>query len=523
MNIFFLTQSKSLKLFNDISLEVSKAVKLTRCGFYVTDSSYYKNYTKLNRLNVTDDSFIIKEWEILEESRDYKFDINKLKDYEAIYGDPTLWNALVADRRLYFGKDSVREQDYASNYSVEKLNAILQKSIEKIESLFDSLKPDLVVSFICVTFGEYLTYLVARKRNIPFLNLRPTRIKNYFLLAESVHEPSYKVIQKYDQFKKEGIPENLINEIKEIVINIRNSHAMYEGVIPANSNGNIETERKQEKRSTATIIRNIFDRVKRVASDTWQYNFGAFRSDTHHNNRLKVHWFRRIKRPARMLQFKFLLNKRLISDKKKLKQINYAFFPLHKEPEVTLLVYSRPFCNQIEVIRNIARSLPIDMTLVVKEHPASIGYRPLSYYEKILGIPNVVMVPHTFKSEDLLHNSKLVTIISGSVGLEALIRKIPVINFGNTPFSFLPDTMIKQVTNINRLADEIADLIKIHLHDEDALNAYIGAVICSSIPVDFYSVLLGREGVYRPDGGDNYKHQVTRLTDSILKYVDCTL
>ena len=60
-----------------------------------------------------------------------------------------------------------------------------------------------------------------------------------------------------------------------------------------------------------------------------------------------------------------------------LKNINYAFFPLHTEPEVTLLVYSKPYMNQIEAIRLISHNLPIGMKLIVKEHPWNIGKRKI--------------------------------------------------------------------------------------------------------------------------------------------------
>ena len=49
--------------------------------------------------------------------------------------------------------------------------------------------------------------------------------------------------------------------------------------------------------------------------------------------------------------------------------------PKQKEPEVTLLVWGRPYINQIEVARKFARCLPVGMKLVVKEHPAAVGYR----------------------------------------------------------------------------------------------------------------------------------------------------
>ena len=51
---------------------------------------------------------------------------------------------------------------------------------------------------------------------------------------------------------------------------------------------------------------------------------------------------------------------------------------------MSLSVQSRSYLNQIEVVRNIAQSLPVGWQVLIKEHPASMGRRPVSYYQKLL-------------------------------------------------------------------------------------------------------------------------------------------
>ena len=131
-------------------------------------------------------------------------------------------------------------------------------------------------------------------------------------------------------------------------------------------------------------------------------------------------FYRMIINPLTVLNIKRYLSKKYISPDD-LVDLDYTFYPLHIEPEVTLLVYSRYFLNQIEVIRNIALSLPSGMKLVVKEHPAAVGKRPLSYYKKIIAIPNVEMINSSVETSTIIKNSKLVSTISGSVGLEGII------------------------------------------------------------------------------------------------------
>jgi len=149
---------------------------LNKIGFYVADSIFFK---QLKQKYPEIDSglfYLLKEWEIIRESRDKKLNISLLEHYEKEIGQPYLWNALVADRRIYFGKNYAY-QDYKPRFSHEQMMAILQVGLKRMEAFFNEVQPNFIVSFQCVTLGEYLSYLFARARNIPILNLRPMRIR----------------------------------------------------------------------------------------------------------------------------------------------------------------------------------------------------------------------------------------------------------------------------------------------------------------------------------------------------------
>lgn len=243
--------------------------------------------------------------------------------------------------------------------------------------------------------------------------------------------------------------------------------------------------------------KNIIHKFAHLLKKYYVYNYGSYRHDNYYRGVFFPGWFKKVEQPIRSKKSNLFL-KQIYVDKDKLESMDYAFYPLHKEPEVTLLVYSRPYVNQIEAIRNFARSLPIGMKLIVKEHPASVNYRPVSYYKKLVSIPNVGIVHPSLGSRELIQKARLVTVIAGSIGLEALMLKKPVIALGGAPYTCLPDNMVRKIGNLDHLGWDIRDLLQNHEHDEGALNAYIAAIMKLSVPVDFYSVLLGREGAYRP-------------------------
>ena len=78
----------------------------------------------------------------------------------------------------------------------------------------------------------------------------------------------------------------------------------------------------------------------------------------------------------------------------------YVLFPLHKEPEVQLLLHGAKYQNQFEFIKQVSDNLPDDVQLVVKEHPMAVGYRPVSYYKEISKIKNVIRYKNYVVIED---------------------------------------------------------------------------------------------------------------------------
>ena len=52
------------------------------------------------------------------------------------------------------------------------------------------------------------------------------------------------------------------------------------------------------------------------------------------------------------------------------------------------------------------------------------------------------------------------------------------------------------------LSAQVAGLLAGHRHDEAALLAYLGAMMDASLPLDWYSLMLGRQGVHVVGGAE---------------------
>ena len=106
----------------------------------------------------------------------------------------------------------------------------------------------------------------------------------------------------------------------------------------------------------------------------------------------------------------------------------FVLLPLHHQPEATTLVNGIWYSNQISLVEQLSKSLPLGYELVVKEHPRSIGQRPIWQYKHIRGLHNVVI--SNLNSKYLCSLSDLVVTVSGSVALEATALAKPVLLLG---------------------------------------------------------------------------------------------
>lgn len=486
MNALFLTQSAGLRMFYELMKALQEPLQLDRVGFYIAYYPYFCKFCQQVPEIESGRYVLLKEWKITSQVRNGKPDLSLIKQYEQSLGNPHLWGPLVADRRIYQGEKCSFRQDYRPRFNHAQMLSVLQAGLVSIERLFDEVQPDFAVSFQCVTFGEYLAYLFAQSRAIPVLNLRPTRIKNYVTYGSSIFEPSERIRNAYQQYLTDQVEDAWTEQAREHIAFVQAEHALYEGVIPPTRIPSI-----------GFSARRLPGGLARLIQEECRYRFGGVR-DNHDPGVLVPFLYKRFLNPMQAWWNHKRLSARYVTEDD-LHSLDYVFFPLHTEPEVTLSVYSKAYLNQIEVIRTISHSIPVGMTLVVKEHPVSIGKRPLSYYQKILEIPNVRLADPALSSKPLVANARLIATIAGSIGWEAVLRQKPVVVLGHVPYEFLPPSMVRRVIDLEWLGDEICDLMQNYAYQEEAVTAYVAAIMSQSVPVNLYSTLLGRPDAYALD------------------------
>ena len=213
----------------------------------------------------------------------------------------------------------------------------------------------------------------------------------------------------------------------------------------------------------------------------------------------------------------------------------FVYFPLQVMPERTVLISSPFNTNQIEVIRHISKSLPIGYRLCVKEHPYQVTreWRKTSFYDDILSIPNVQLLHHSIKTEDVMKKCSLVITINGASGLEAAIHKKPTILFSNFSYSILPS--VYSLKSIDELPMAIRKSLDKKVNPNDVAK-YLNLLEANSFDFDMFGFDLDYHNYFYHGGNlidvnvseekvrqfiKKHESSLNLVADEFIKKIEC--
>ena len=478
MNLLGVTQGSNLRVFLRLAELLKGPLGLSDISAYVADSQEFHSLRPKEPMLLDSSVQLLKEWEIFGEGLERKPDWDSLLDWESRIGDSVLWNALMADRRIFFGRKCKYRQDYRPRFSHLQMAGILQVALERIDEFLNRSSPDVIIGFGTSTLGDYLFYRFAKSRSIAYLQLKATKIGNYVSLNDDAITLSGHIESLLNH--PENIPAASLQVAREHLALIRKKGVRYEGAIKSHV-------RLRPMYGLIAVGRGAIRDIRNQLHP-------EVRNDNHVENAMQGALHSNWIQPLKAAYTSLRLRDKLISQGQLTDQPRFAFYPLHFEPEVSVQVLGRPFQNQIEVVRNLALSLPAGMKLLVKEHPRALGFRPLGYYRKLVEIPNVCLVDPRLATHQVICHAALVAVISGSTGFEAAVLGKPVIIFGLPTYGNLPLNMVRQITSLHQLGNEIRDLLAEFHTEEAVLERFVAGHIAGAVPVDLYSVLLAKRG-----------------------------
>ena len=92
---------------------------------------------------------------------------------------------------------------------------------------------------------------------------------------------------------------------------------------------------------------------------------------------------------------------------------------------------------------------------------------------------------------------------------------------GHPKYEAIPDSMSATCENLFDLPEKIEGLLQSYKYDEAGLIIFIASLIKGSVPIDLYSVMLGKSG--RHSSGRNHLTHDQKIRDDFDKLADYTV
>lgn len=281
--------------------------------------------------------------------------------------------------------------------------------IQWLEEALDAVRPDVIVAEGIDCLVSYLLYVMARRRGIPFL------------ICGGITIPGRHAIY--------GNPQNRWEKLESIYGERKVSGLMAAQRSRAEQLRQAYTERQVVPDYMKIGMERVFGGVadlKKLSGVVHAARVDpVHRYNPDYQGTVSQLMLRKLARVSRQLATRRGFFAQPVDGER------FVFFPLQVEPECTTLVLAPHYANQLFVVEALAKSLPIDHLLYVKDHPLMAGRRPLGYYKRMKAMPNVRLLDAGVSSKLLIQNASALAVITSSVGWEAIVHEKPVVVLGN--------------------------------------------------------------------------------------------
>ena len=422
--------------------------KLYDCDLYGIIDIPNKQKTFFEKQNLVN---FKKTWYIFDNIlKNHKSNMENLVKFEKNYSI-NLWNLAINERHFY--------RFNLEKFSDEQILSILEQGCTLFEKIIDEIKPDFLITKWASRHYHQLLIDLCVKKGVKVIQLGQPKI-------------GYKMLISQDPSKIDGV----IN-LNHITTKNRSFEELQKFIKKFNMTKHqkeFDTKKQTKLGFLNTGIEYIFSKND-LDDNHYDYFFGS----------------------GKWKNIRYILtspNKRK-SRKKFLDSLTenipskpFVYYPLAVDMERNLLINAPFYTNQIEIIRHIAKSLPINYTLVVKENPAQVSrdWRSLSDYKEIMEIPNVLLINPNVSYDELLKKSSLVVLIGGTTGFEAAFYGKSSITFSDMIYSLLPSVF--RVKNLEELPDLIQSAL-MYKPESDSLDKYLNLIEENSFDFDYLDFL----------------------------------
>jgi hypothetical protein len=400
---------------------------------------------------ICDDLGIDSIWEIVQAAR------NHVKTYKDKY---------------YYG--------FKQNISDEEIITYVKAIYKNIKNIFTEFQPELIITPNFVGIQHILFMYYAMNHNVSMLGVTDSKVRGYYLFVENHLDSKGLLFERFEELQNGAVSENKAKAQEYCAASSKKLATPTDFDCFVNR-GELTVAQKIRrylslcKAMGRFLLSQSKNRLKNtgVTLDYLPPSY-LWRDFTKHNeytkkaNSFDYYPFEKIEK--------------------------FIYFPLQFQPEAVIDVMAPRFNNQIEVARQIAMSLPVDYTLLVKDHPAMLGYRPTSYLEKIARTPNVKLIDYRIPADQVLRKADMVISPNSTTIAEAAFLKIPAIQLGSLGTTLLLPNVFHH-SDLSSLSQKIKEVLTVDLntdaYDKSLIN-FVSAVY--DVGFDYAYIAAWEEG-----------------------------
>ena len=426
------------------------------------------------------------------------FEPGRLSTYERRLGPDGINRIIIADRMVGDGFVTggvIAESPLTRICRDHEMR--MRYIVGLLDFVFDALKqtkPDYVFA-IGVAGAVALSLATACEHlGIPLLRLTPTRIGKRYMIDDSLNGLAAPAERVFRQARENpSLVSDHIEMARQIIADARSSPER-----PGYSQ--VSWRRAQSLLAPIHLAALVWRTITRRPPENLSYPYPF----------AQLCW--ELKRYAQM---RWVSRSSIFKQRAALNGRRFAFFPLHVDPEASTMVMAPMLTNQHAVIEGLAKSLPAECLLAVKEHLPMVGRRPPGFYRRLVVIPKVVLISPLEDSFDLIGDAELTCVITGTAGWEALLRRRPVLCLGPAFYHMMGEGYV-HCPEISRLPQAIQEALSTPPVDDDLLAVYLASFL--TVSFEFPTELLW--GQITAEIVEANRHIATTISRQIIALID---
>lgn len=342
-----------------------------------------------------------------------------------------------------------------------------------MEDITDRVQPDIAFSYVVANSLAYSIAEVARAHGAQFIQLKPARIDQRYLCDTSVEDRYDPVWQRQKEQRSQPVSETSFAPARNWLKTFRDAHQQPEY-------HRTNTQAFLARKSWKIYLEAVWHVLRHGTASALGGHVGHRKKAARALARATTEY--RSRRDMRFLQ------------DGSIPEGPFVFYPLHVDPEASTMVLAPHHTDQLAVIEALSKALHPGEHLVVKEHLPMVGRRPAGFYDRIARLHNVVLLGPLHNGVTVLSQARVVAVITGTAGWEALCLGIPVLVIGGAPYTPVGVGLTVE-HDLSRLSGALETLRSTPPATDEALIRYIQAVFDCSFEMPAKTLFGGYDQV----------------------------